>query len=715
DLLTRAERWQPLIDDLQRRAEATKKPGPQRGDLVRVARIYETKLYRLESAIDVWRDIEQQFGSNAQTVDALVDLCTAANRFNDVIALLGSAVEAEPDERRRTDQLARLGDVYREHEKNPTRAIDYYRQALELNALHEAARSGLRALIGSEAHAHSAVETLASALISADEWPGVLELVELRVRASSGGQASRAILLEAANILEQRAQDPSGALAYLCRAFELDPSEHLEGELRRLARTSGEWGLAVTGYQRAIDRCKDPERGRQLRFARGQILEERMEDREAALTCYRQIVESDPSHREAACAVARVATRVRAWHEVAWVLVQNSVALGHLDRKLADTVEVASEAAHSWEHTSHALLERIDASPQLAPQVAHDLRREIGVWYRDHRHDPRMAETLLSQAVQSQRDPDTLRLLAELRRREPGRPLVETLLALADALTPDDLSVLHEAAIVALDTVHDNALARPILERCRKSAGAALSELATTSPDSTAGSLAEQVAWWSIEELVKLERQRSGFTQALRLLVDGAALPFDRDRSISLRFQAAQIAVEALGDPDQGAEICRSLLEKAPDHQGTIALLGSIYEGGQRYADLLGLRRRELQLSPPLERRLELRLEEARILERLGEGTEQRIFALQKNVEESPGHAPSIDALEQILQASKEHAALFTLLANQAKRIAPSEPEAAAALWARAGLLSQTSLENSEQAIGAYEASVELWPMPHVL
>ena len=100
--------------------------------------------------------------------------------------LLSAAVETEPDARRRTDQLARLGDVYREHEKSPGRAIEYYRQALELNALHEAARSGLRALLGSEAHAQDAVETLANALLAADEWPGVLELVELRVRASAG-------------------------------------------------------------------------------------------------------------------------------------------------------------------------------------------------------------------------------------------------------------------------------------------------------------------------------------------------------------------------------------------------------------------------------------------------------------------------------------------------------------------------------------------------
>jgi tetratricopeptide (TPR) repeat protein len=715
-ILERSERWDPLIDDLRRRAQASKKAGARRNDLVRVARIYETRLFRLESAIDVWRDIEQQFGSNAQTVDALVDLCTAANRHNDVIGLLGTAVETEPDARRRTDQLARLGDVYREHEKSPGRAIEYYRQALELNALHEAARSGLRALLGSEAHAHDAVETLASALTAADEWPAVLELVELRVRASAGPTAARVILLEAANILEQRAQDPSGALIYLCRAFELDPSADLENELRRLARSSGEWGVAVSGYQRAIERCKDPERGRELRFARGQILEERMEDREAALACYRQIVESEPSHRDAACAVARVATRVRAWQEVAWVLVESSMALGHVDRGVADAVESASEAARSWEHTGHAILERIDATPGLPARVAHDLRRQLGIWYRDHRADPKLAESLFSLAVQSQREADTLRMLAELQRRTPGPSLVETLMQLADAVSPEDLSVLHEAAEVALQVVQDSTLAKPILERARRSAGTAMSELAERAPEGALGSLADRVAWWSIEELVKLEKQRGSFSQALRLLVDGAALPFDRERSISLSFQAAQLAVEALNDPDLGAEICRSLLAKAPDHTATIELLGNIYERGQRYSELLGLRQQELALHPPLERRLQLRLDEARILDLVGESPARRIEVLQRNVEESPGHTPSIDALERILASSGENVGLYALLVQQAKRVARSDDrEMAAALWARAGQLSQAALGNIDQAFSAYEASVALSPTPEVL
>jgi tetratricopeptide (TPR) repeat protein len=713
-ILDRAERWETLIFDLQRRAHATKKAAPRRDDLVRVARIYETRLFRLDQAIDVWRDIEEQFGPNAETVDSLVDLCAATNRMGDVVARLSAAVETETNEARRTDHLARLGDVYREHEKMPARAIDYYRQALEISALHEPARSGLRALLGSSEQAHAAVETLAAALTAADEWPGVLELVELRVRASADVMSTQSILLEAAGILEQRAQDPGGALTYLCRAFELDPTQEREAELKRLARSSGEWGIAVSGYQRAIERCSDPERGRQLRYQRGHILEDRIEDREAALSCYRQIVESDPAHRDAACAVARVAVKLRAWSELAWVFIANSIALGHVDRKVADAIQTAAEAGRAWENTTQAIFERIDSAKNLTPKVAHDLRRELAVWYRDHRADEATAETLLSLAVESQPDADTLRMLAELRRQKPGRPLVQTLLALAD-VTPDDLSVLYEAATVALHTAADPVLAKPILERARRIAGAELERLAE-SKEPAVGSLADRVTWWSIEELVKLEQQKGGFATALQLLLDGAALPFDEERTIALSYRAATLAVDSLGDTEQGAEICRGILQKSPVHAETLALLGGIYEKGQRFGELLGLRQKELQLEPELARRLELRLDEARILELLGESGEKQIEALRKNVEESPGHTPSIDTLEKILARTGDHLGLYNLLTSQAQQVARGhDAERAAALWARAGRLSESALGDVPQAVSAYEASVKLLPLPDVL
>src|SRR5690606_16765014 len=128
-----------------------------------------------------------------------------------------------------------------------------------------------------------------------------------------------------------------------------------------------------------------------------------------------------------------------------------------------NAVESAATENDAWQHSTQAIFERIDSTRALEPRVEHDLRRELGIWYRDRRGDARTAEQLLMLAAGLYRDPDTLSMLAAMQRKHPGRPLVQTLLALADA-TNDDLSVLHEAARVARLTVEDALLSRPILE-----------------------------------------------------------------------------------------------------------------------------------------------------------------------------------------------------------------------------------------------------------
>jgi tetratricopeptide (TPR) repeat protein len=731
-ILERAERWEALIADYRKRAVQSDDTAARRRDLVRVARIYETKLSHLENAIEVWRDIEQQFESNAETVDALVELCSAAGRYSDVIARLESSVETESDDERRTTQLSRLGDVYREQEKDTRRAVDYYRRALEVRPLFEPARAGLRALLGDRAAAPAAVETLAMALTAADEWPGVLELVELRVSTSESPENVQRVLLEAAAILELRAQDPSGALRYLCRAFALDPAPELEMEMRRLAKTSGEWSLTVAGYQNAMQRSSDAKRVRELGFARGQLLEDRLDDRQGALAAYHQIIESDPTHVEAACAAVRVAIRLGAWHELGWVFVAHAHATGRVDRTLVGAVEASAEENNAWQHSTQAIFERIDSTRALEPKVEHDLRRELGIWYRDRRNDPRTAEQLLMLAAGLYRDADTLSMLAEMQRKHPGRHLVQTLLALADA-TNEELSVLHEAARVARLTVQDSLLSRPILERTLHAAASELrrdgqrAQRASFAPSSGERRLSQppapldeatvaDIAWWSTDELVKLDQADGAHAQALRRLLEGAALPFERDRSIELSYRAAVVAAEALKDVELAVDTSRKILDRAPDHAPTIALLGGIFEETARYRELFELRRNELTLKPELERRLFLRLDQARILELLDEDREQRIEALRQNVDESPGHEASIDALSTILSSHGEHEELFKLLTGQAKRVArKEEPVLAANLWARAGALAESPLEDVERALNAYEQSVELSPTTGVL
>src|SRR5205085_109967 len=108
-------------------------------------------------------------------------------------------------------------------------------------------------------------------------------------------------------------------------------------------------------------------------------------------------------------------------------------------------------------------LEHSLASPAgLSATMLRTLETQLGIWHRDRRVDAASAEAALARAVgHDASDPDTLRMLAALQWTTPGRPLVETLLRLADA-TGDELDALYRAAQVAIETLNDPDVAQPI-------------------------------------------------------------------------------------------------------------------------------------------------------------------------------------------------------------------------------------------------------------
>lgn len=729
DLLESIASWEQLIADLHLRAEAlggqAKAGGAEeqrqaaRADLVRVAELQVTRRRDLLAAIEVWKLLETRFGRDAESVDALIELSTRAALYDDVIELLTAALAEEKTSERRILQHGRLGDAYRQFRGDADTAIAEYRRALELAPTDERARAGLRALLEVPEHAEAASEALAGALRVADEWPALLDLVETRLTATEDGVRRRDILLEAARIHEERGGDLVNALHAVQRAFPFDPSPALEAELSRLAEAAGDYEAAVLGYRKAAEVTGDETRLLELLMAQGALEESRLGRLDAALVTFRRVLGSQAMHRAAAESLLRVAVRSRQFEEAAWAFVEHCRALGAVPPDLVELAEALIGEQGPWDNAVDAFADRVATHDGLSERVAHDLKRQLAVWHRDRRNDPDSAEFVLRRAAKDYPDLTTLRMLAELQRRAPGRPLVQTLIAVADH-ADHELSALREAADVALSVERDVALARPILERALEHAAARFRSSAAEAADEAAldavrAAEPAEVTAWSLERLVEIALGAGDRDRALALLVSGAELPFASQAAVALRFRAAEIAARQ-ADDSQAVELCRTLLEIDPNHAGAIGLLSSLYERSGKLDQLLELRRRELGLHPALERRLALRLDIAAVLGDLGGGAEQRLEALRANLEEAPGHAESVNALAQVLAGLERDEELTTLLGEQAEAVARTgDLERAAALWARAGVVAEEKLGDVDRALSAFRSSVKLDPTLLVL
>ena len=724
-LLEAAGRWPELITALTRSAHAPGAGDEARAHLVKAARVHEEKLGAMNAAIDAWHEIEGFFGPNDETVDALVGLLQKADRWDELSEVLDKGLREATDPRRRIELRYQLGNVYRVKSKDAARALEAYRAVLEENPAHEGARSGLRALLDDEPTRPLAVELLLAAFDDTGDWAGRLSLLEHRLALGANDDARTDLLREAADLEERRANDPAAALRALTRALPLRPGDtEIERRIQRLAEATGDHAAAAASFAAAGAASEPGARRAELAYQRGLLLEQRLGNLAEALSSYRAALGDAPDRLDAAFAAVRTASLLGRWAAAAETVVGSAVARGSRDAELVSSLEAAASAASAWNEAAQELEGAVAAAEGLDPLAAAELERTIGVWHRDRRIDGPAAEKALLRALAHLGHPghltahgpaairiETLGMLAGVQRRAPGRPLVDTLLGLADA-GQGVLAALHEAATVAVDVLHDAALARTILERLLGEVSARLAageeEAGGTGPGAEPTLETPELAAFVVGALVRLAEAAGDHARAIAILIEAAALPLGLDAARARLHEAAVIAEEKLGDVEQAVGLYQRILADTPRDARALERLSAIFAAGDRLADLLSLRRHELGLATAAAAdRIPLRLAVADLYGKLGE-EEARRAMLRDNLGDEPGQPQSLAELAGLLTVAGADRDLASLLEDQADQLDQlGERERAAELWTRASTIAEEKLDDVARALASRTRAAE--------
>src|SRR5204863_2729132 len=130
-----------------------------------------------------------------------------------------------------------------------------------------------------------------------DDWMVLLDLLEARLAGTEDLARRTRLLMEAAEIAEKRAGDPVAALRHVSAALALSPGDGwVLSELVRLAEGTAAWAVAADALDAALATLGDsaPERAAQLGFLLGQIRDERLADREKAVSAYEGALRAAP-------------------------------------------------------------------------------------------------------------------------------------------------------------------------------------------------------------------------------------------------------------------------------------------------------------------------------------------------------------------------------------------------------------------------------------
>ncbi|MDD9936468.1 MAG: hypothetical protein OXT09_22845 [Myxococcales bacterium] len=710
DALIRAasvdENWARLAELLEQRIKAPAAAERRREDLVRLAGIHSDHLDDVAASIEVWRRVQHAFGEDMESVSALTDLLARAERWEELADVLSQA--AGHQIARFTELQTRLGDAYRERLDKPELAAERYRSALQVDPENASARQGQIALMDDERCRPIAIDALADAYGQTGEWQSTLGLLEARLSIEESGTGQAEILIEAAVLYEDRANDLQSALECLTRAFALIPDDRsTEKEIRRLAEKLDAWSAVVQAYRETIASFDQvTPRVAELRFDEGTTLEQRLQDQEGALAAYAAAASISRERVEFALAAGRVAAALGTWEDAVSHVLGCIIARGKADGALLSMLEEAAAEGEAWSQLCDAFTKGLGfEADAIDAALARTLHRRVADWHRHKRDDEDAAEDSLVRAAQTDAaDAPTLRELADLQRRHPGEALVDTLLKLAEA-EPESLDPLLEAGEVASEHVDESDKRVRILRLVFDTAAAMFRSETEASGDATPAHCCS----WATDQLAAtlLEADPAA---ALSVLLAASALPFeDEFRNDYLR-RAAGIAKDPLKDELRAIGLYRDVLQAQPGDAAAVAALAELYEAGDRLPELLMLRRHELERERDPERLLDLRLEVARVLGEM-ESRGGRVETLRENLVARPGHMPSIEALGEILGRTGRNAELAELLVQQARALGKAEENAVAAdLLRRGAALYEKELDDSDTAIATYQKLHDLEP-----
>jgi lipopolysaccharide biosynthesis regulator YciM len=719
-IFRQTQRWDELVDALQARLACTTSPAVRRGLLLDVAQVLEQQIGDRGEAITAYLAAATELGEEPGIVDALSRLYGATGKGAELEALLGRA--SQNDAGRAVDMLVRLADAKRANGGAAADAARELLRALRLDPANAPARAGLMALLEDASMRGLAAEGLADAAMVTRDHAELLRLLPVRLAAAESTRVKVKLLREAAELQEKELSDTSGAFDSIASALALAPSEEsLERELLRLAAATSRSGEAGVALSRAAAAVEEPGRSAEL-FRTACRVRAEAGDAAGALSDAMAAVRLVPRDRETVLGALGLSGRVSGGDAAAaaeaWV--SHAFAMRAIDAGVTEVLESNGEAI-GWD----ALTTALEAATALAvkkalegagaphlrsiglAELGRDLENRVAAYHRDRRGDETKSMAALSRALEHDAGhADTLRELARLQWRAPGRPLVDTLLALSERLV-GDLDALYDAARIAVDPVGDLVLAREVLERLFREA----TRLWRRGERARGEHPAERTAMDAHKQIVELEITASRYERAIEWLVEGSRLPIPANESRAMLRRAADIAREKLNDETRALRLYQQVIDDSLEDGDAVDRVATIYEARARVPELLALRRRELELPLAPERKLQVRLEVARLLGVL-EDKGGRLDVLRANLSELPGHEASIQELSSVLESKGKNAELHELLSSQAKRLEEGEPARAARLWGLAAKVAEERLSDQERALAAHRRVVTLAPSP---
>jgi tetratricopeptide (TPR) repeat protein len=330
---------------------------------------------------EVLRELLRDNDGDAWAAEELTRLRQDAGDHAEVVSLLLKRAEAEGDATTAIQLRHRAADVAATKLQDRDRAIALYEEILEQEPSDVRAQERLRALYD-----------------ELGKFTELAKLLSMLVDNAASVGARAALRIDLAKLQLEKFENPRDAADTLRAVLDEDPDH--EGAAEALAANyekTERYAELAELWTQLVGRARDRgdavlELARMLVLA--EIVEGRVKDAGAALKAYEDVLDKDPTHRQALEAVARLAEERGAWAKAAGALARMvETASGDEAVGLAMRLARAREETGDDAGVEQALKRALDASPRQT-----DVRARLAQLYEKTKNWSELAQLLVGNA-----------------------------------------------------------------------------------------------------------------------------------------------------------------------------------------------------------------------------------------------------------------------------------------------------------------------------
>ncbi|HEY2406375.1 MAG TPA: tetratricopeptide repeat protein [Polyangiaceae bacterium] len=739
-------RWEELLGVYSKKADLVIDTEEKKLIFYQVGAVHERELHDVRRAIDTYQKVLELDPDDLTALGRLDVLYQTAGNWQELLSILQHEAELTADPAEAVSYQFRIAELYEKHLLDIERAVELYREILNIQPDHAPTLSALEGIKSGDKSPLAAASVLEPVYDAMGEYQKLISVLEVQVRFGEDPFAKVELLHRIARLYEESLGDHAHAFETYARAIGVDSqNEESLGSLERLAMLIERWPAVAALYDAELAKLEsEPERFVELGLRAAQVYEVQLENLENAVERYRMVLAQDGENQSAVGALDRLFSQMERFQDLAEVLVREAeigqspdeilefkfrlgqiyqTRLGDLDKAIAAYREVISAAPEHQDTIAalEALFEsgtkQLEVGEILEPlyQSASEWEKLIRVREAElaHTTDPDqrivMYHRIAEDAEERLLDPVLafnvhVRAIKERPLDERTSEEIERLASMLDGgWEPLANAYADVLSIEGSDAATQGAIGKRLARVFEE-------ELADVAKAEETYRYVLTVVPQEQDALANLDRIYTSLEQWPELagvLEQRAASAADEHDRVELYTRLGQVYEERLGQIPDAVRAYRVIFDKlAPTNEDAIAALGRIYEGTEAFVELDTVYQRELENAAGDVQEAEIRAKIAHLAaERLG-NVEGAIEGWKRVLDLRGEDPEALGALAGLYEAQSKWAELTDVLERHFD-IAESDEDRVNVLTRRARLFAER-LNRDDEALETWQRVLDI-------